>query len=509
MRISQYLMVIFVGLIFSACGGGGGGSGGSSGNGNNPDITNFSGGSVADLEALSSNLTFKELNITGRLNLPPDSSTQISAEKITITASGEIGRDSGNCGSQIATGDLDLMVTGAVVLDGSIVLNGRTCSCFGTNAGNLSITADSIEATSVVLSTNGASGTSDVGLGCNGGNAGSLSLNANNITLKDMLVSTRGGSGGTGSMSTGNNGAPSILSFSAGNDLKIQGGRVDVADGTVNITAGMTDIFAEIDFNIINELINGLPDNTAPVVTVQSPVDGSNIDPFQPLDVIFQVNDQGIGTREGTLSGLGVNDLPYDSSDVDFDTGLITLTIDQPVPGSINSLSFSATDNKNNADAASVDNLLFTGPFPPTQIVESEINNDFSQAQFAFINATISGTITHGDNGALFSNIDPSVDIEDLFRIEGESVPRSFSVELTATGNPIASFDIDLYVIEDNGLVPPNFIASSVLPGTTETINNITINPGEVLYIGVSQASPFLLPESLGLRGYSLEIIGL
>jgi hypothetical protein len=142
--------VIALGLMTIVGTGGGGGGGGAStsttttGSGG---TTNFAGGTLDELKALSPNLTFDHLEISGKLVLPHYSNETISVNSLTITSSGSIGYEYSTC-EYVDAPSITIDASGEVIIEGSIslygrsgtrVISGATCnSCYGQDGGNVS-----------------------------------------------------------------------------------------------------------------------------------------------------------------------------------------------------------------------------------------------------------------------------------------------------------------------------------------------------------------------------------
>jgi len=210
------------------------GTGGASGG--PPDIV-FPGGTIDDLRALSPTLEFGDLTIAGELYLNPGEDVALVVESLTVDARIWPGHDFYDC-IYLPGPSLSITATGAVLINAAIdlggdhgntesVLNPGCEECWGTDGGDLEISADTIGVYGGLLTWGGASSMRVIQEspleygGCDGPDGGDLKLTATSaidIGYGGALYITegRGGQGSNGDPALrGADGQPGALDVSA------------------------------------------------------------------------------------------------------------------------------------------------------------------------------------------------------------------------------------------------------------------------------------------------------
>jgi hypothetical protein len=450
--------VIAIGLMtIVGTGGGGGGGGGSTsttttGSGG---TTNFAGGTLDELKALSPNLTFDHLEISGKLVLPHYSNETISVNSLTITSSGSIGYEYSTC-EYVDAPSITIDASGEVIIEGSISLYGRsgtrvtsgaTCnSCYGQDGGNVSISAETITVTGSINNYGGSGGTlvfsGYPSSGCSGGASGNTSLSATTIDLSGGTVNTRAGSGGYGGGGSGSNGAAGTVDLIATDLFKMISGSV-YSSGELTLQAEQTEIYGPITYGTMTETIGGATDNTPPDVVIQSPQDNSAIQWGDSLAVTIQVSDSGTGVNNLQVTGFGYDET---HSGTEVINGVLTITI--PTVTTPASLSVTATDNKGNNATDSLAGLSMAY----TQ--ESEPNDSPSGAQVVDFPDIIEGKIKTGDAGTVtllnYGSLgSANQTVEDWFKFTVDSyATRDITLDFSGSDS---TTDIDLFLFDSSG----------------------------------------------------------
>lgn len=383
--LGGWICLFLILFVCQACGGGGGG-GGPDDNpiGDNTDkdkdddadgaagTTRFSGGTLDDLKALNAGLVFDHLEISGKLQLTRGSTATITANSLTITDSGGIGYQYSTC-DYFDAPEITLKVADALVIQGDIMLNGRsgtrvssgaTCnSCYGQDGGDVTITAGSL-AISASIQNHGGSGSTSVtagagSSGCSAGNGGAIQLTAATMDLSGAEIETYGGRGGRGtsfgSPSNGRNGDPGTVTLAAEERITMAGGDV-ACDGRLKLTAGETDIAGRIQGNPLVASVAGAEDTTGPDLQITYPTAGTQISIDESLELKIRVSDSGTGVREVQVTGFGY-DAVHSGSEIQ--DGVLTVLIETPSAPA--SLQVSAVDNQGNSAIDAVSNIAMTG----------------------------------------------------------------------------------------------------------------------------------------------------
>lgn len=458
----QRMCPLMLTILLTACGGSGGGSdpagvpepGGDTSAGT---TTTFSGGTLSELQALNPSLTFDHLEITGGLKLPNFSSTVLTVNRLTITPTGSIGYSYGTC-DYFTAPDLTINASGDVTIDGEILLGGRsgtnvtsgsTCnSCYGQNGGDIFVNAGGDISAKGRIMNHGGYGASITYVGlpsssCSAGDSGNLTLAAGgNFAVTGSEIYNKAGKNGSGVY-----GASGAAHISAGNLFALTSGSI-ATTGALLFQAGSTDIWGPITYGSLTETIGGATDSTNPSLSVITPLPGSALDWHQPLQIQLQSADSGMGLREVSVIGLGLNQI-YPPAD--FVNGI--LTIDHPAVELPNTLDVVATDNKGYQTSASVTGLSISYP------QESEPNDNMAQAQILESGGIIEGDILSGDAGSSNTAIQSylgsqgvtcsSALIEDWYAMTLTS-SGYLSIGLDFSGNLNPS-DIDLYLLDGTG----------------------------------------------------------
>jgi len=512
-RFTECVVLTAVIAALAGCGGGGGGgggdtSGGGGGGGTPPSGTTvFAGGSLDDLKALSSNLTFDDLQITGTLSLPVYSSATITANKLTITSSGRIGYSYTTCQYVDAPG-VTFNSSGDVVIDGEINLPGRSgttitetasCnSCYGQDGGNVAINGKTIRVRGKISNYGGAGASIHWSTGgsspCSAGASGTLRLAATGtVGLSGASIDNHAGKNFEGTQAS--SGAATV---SSGGAFTMQNGGIS-STGALTFSAASTDIWGTITYGSLSETIGGLPDTSKPSVTVTSPLPNAAIPWHQPLQVTLQASDVGMGLKSVQIKGLG-HDKTYTLAD--FVGSTLTATISAPdLPETLDAI---ATDNKGNTNTVSVAGLTIHYP------AEAEPNDSLATAQALALGGIIEGHIVNGDAGATWTSGAPSglylnksgvAKIEDFYKVTCcktwtcGSWPWTYTcygvtVTLDFTQSAAATPDLDLYLLDTAG---SSVLASSVkdnvaTSGYTESISYTgftSSDMGKIYYLGV------------------------
>jgi len=453
------LGVIALGLMTIVGTGGGGGGGASTSTTDTTTggggTTNFAGGTLDELKALSPNLTFDHLEISGKLVLPHYSNETISVNSLTITSSGSIGYEYSTC-EYVDAPSITIDASGEVIIEGSISLSGRsgtrvtttaTCnSCYGQDGGNVSMSAETITVTGSINNYGGSGGTLVyVGFpssGCSGGASGNTSLMATTIDLSGGAVDTRAGSGGYGGGGSGATGAAGSVDLIATDLFKMISGSV-YSSGELTLQAEQTEIYGPITYGTMTETIGGATDNMPPDVVIQSPQDNSAIQWGDSLDVTIQVSDSGTGVNNLQVTGFGYDEI---HSGTEVQNGVLTITI--PTVTTPASLSVTATDNKGNSATDSLTGLSIAY----TQ--ESEPNDSPSGAQVVNFPDIIEGKIRKGDSGTVtlldYGNLfSASETVEDWFQFTVDSY-ATYDITLDFSGSDPTT-DIDMFLFDGSG----------------------------------------------------------
>lgn len=451
------IIILLQATALSSCGGGGGGNEEDINGGTTPDstTTTFPGGTLDDLMALSADLTFDHLEISGKLVLPTPSSETITVNSLTIKDTGSIGYTYSTC-EYVSAPDITIQATGDVDIEGDIDLHGRSgtrvtggaaCnSCYGQNGGNAIISAANITV-SANISTYGGSGSTFVfsgspSSGCSGGNSGALQLTAkSDMDLSGANINANRGAGGYGGGSSGSNGASAAVSIVTDGQFSMVGGSVK-SSGALTFEAGqVTDIYGPITYGSLTESIGGFTDTTQPSVTIVSPQPNSSIPWNQPLIVTIDAFDSGMGLREIEITGLGYDDT---HSGTEFTNGRLTFNISTPnLPTTFDIV---ATDNKGLQTTTSVIGLSLAY----TQ--EIEPNDDMTQAQAVALPDIIEGNINSNDSGSTNAAIDAfvntSVTVQDWYSI---TVDTSGLINVALDFSDSQAVDLDLYLLDNSG----------------------------------------------------------
>jgi len=180
----------------------------------------FTGGTIDDLRAVNSTLTFNNLMISGILEIPA-SETNVALTVNDLTFDAGVGKSGvlvvhTNCRYRNAP-NLTVNATGNVIIRSRILLKGKdgaaslsSAACLrakGTNGGDLTINASKIDIDARIATTGGNSSTSSLVVGGQvirtgkiGGDGGNINLNATGqLTLTSAgILEIDGGSGGFG-----------------------------------------------------------------------------------------------------------------------------------------------------------------------------------------------------------------------------------------------------------------------------------------------------------------------
>jgi hypothetical protein len=533
--ISGAFLFLSIAVGMSNCGGGGGGGGGvGNGSGNSggttpTGLTTFSGGTLADLKALSPSLTFDELKITGGVVLPDSSQssilTTITANKLTITSTGgfrynwfggSYANASNDC-KWVPAPSLTLNVSGDVVIDGNIALDGRPgvvinsiydpCKwCNGMNGGNLTITGNTIMVKGELTNTGGDGAlTTDYGNHCGSGDSGSLKLAAS--TTMDLCSANFINKAGSG-MDPSHNGSSGNVNVSAGGAYIMRDGNI-VSTGPMTFSAATTDIWGTIRYGSLNETIGGAKDTDYPTITVLS----SNVTATYNENAVVKVqaSDLGMGLRGLRIQGLG-NDQTYDIADCGPSSAICTASaLDSTITITgfkVNSdmapltLQVTAIDNKGNATLAPpITGILMVYP------AEKEPNDSIAQAQVLDLNGVIDGNLQNGDAGSIWQGML----VEDFYKVtccakfsNTQYSDWGFIIDVDFSGSAAGNPDIDVYLMQ-----PWLTGAPSVAESTTRNVsaNNYTEH---IQY--VVKANSIYPPSSMGVdyivgvRAYNVPI---
>jgi hypothetical protein len=455
-----YILVVVVGLVSWGCGGGGGGGGG----GNDDTVVDdggssvtFPGGTLEELKQFSSTLSFNHLEISGKLELPHYSNETITVDSLTITSTGSIGYTYSTC-EYVDAPSINIVASGAVSIEGSINLNGRSgtrvssgasCnSCYGQDGGDVSISAASIVVAGSINNSGGSGGsTVYIGFpssGCSGGASGNTNFDATDIDLSQGSVTTRAGQGGYGGGGSGSNGAPGTVDFIADDWFKMISGEVS-SNGELTLQAARTEIYGPITYATMIESIGGSTDNTPPTVSIQNPTDNTDFNWADSTDVVIEAGDSGTGVKNVEIVGLGYDDL---HSGTEFQDGLLTVTIPSvDVPAS---LSVAVTDNKGNVTNASLSGLSISYK------QESEPNDSPSGPQDVDCPDIIEGDIQEADSGFVkllsypgSGSSDLNQTVQDWYRFTLASYAKVI-IDLDFSGSATAT-DIDLFLFDSSG----------------------------------------------------------
>ncbi|MEO1333404.1 MAG: hypothetical protein AAFV32_07755 [Myxococcota bacterium] len=175
---------------------------------------------VSGLRSVSPDLVFDQLMITGTLELQSAAFVTISANTIEFARGSQVRSSPTACDFSDAP-RLTLLANDRVRLFGEILLSGKSgvpttlsssCNeCDGSNAGSLTVSANSIDLGGFFLASGGNGSNTVVStspqfirIGCDGGNGGTVELTGQFITVSNAL-SQSSGSGGSGNSSTSTN----------------------------------------------------------------------------------------------------------------------------------------------------------------------------------------------------------------------------------------------------------------------------------------------------------------
>jgi hypothetical protein len=199
---------------------------------------NFTGGTLDDLKAVNSSLTFGYLTISGKLDIP-SSEGNVTLTVTNLDVNGYINVSFPICAPYYDGPNLTINATGTVNINSPIDMSGKsgesessstTChDCTGTDGGDLTINAQTINVNNY-LQTYGGQGAqyyydASFKIGCDGGDGGNMSLLATNsltIYSEGADLDIYGGDGGLGygGGSNGVKGADGILRF-GGNEITV------------------------------------------------------------------------------------------------------------------------------------------------------------------------------------------------------------------------------------------------------------------------------------------------
>jgi hypothetical protein len=457
-------------------------------------VTTFSGGSLADLKSLSPDLTFDQLEITGNLDLPHNSSTTITANKLTITPSGSIGYSYDNC-TYVAAPHLTLSVSGDVVIDGKIYLSGRngkvvysldpSCdSPYGQDGGNVTITGNTIKVTGEVSNAGGEGGllssSSIGGIHEPAGDSGNLKLAA--TTTLDLSGATINNKAGVG-LDASKNGLSGTVIITAGGAFIMRDGNID-STGAMTFSAASTDIWGTIHYGTLNESIGGAPDTTNPTITLVSNLTNTSLTYHTAIEVKVEASDVGMGLKGIQLVGLG-NTTTYYIANCKAGSGFcttsaldstITMSVTVNHPSSLQALQLTAIDNKGNTtNAPLVTDIAVHMP------LETEPNDSMAQAQELELGGIFDGTIQNDDPGTIWAPGTQPVDlnansrtqykIEDFYKVQcckiwnatpgyncfgnpdtiNMWVCYGIEISLDFTGSASVTPDLDVYLLNNAG----------------------------------------------------------
>lgn len=494
--IRKTVIAIITGVMLVSCGGDGGSSSGGSGSSdNNATTVTFSGGSLDELKALSSSLTFDHLEITGALKLPFYSSDTITVNTLTISSTGSIGYSYSTCEYKDAP-SITIIADDDVKIDGEILLHGRsgtsvtssaTCnSCYGQDGGDISITSGSNININGRIMNGGGGGASIRYVGypssaCSAGSSGNLTIRATgNIALNGSAIDNMAGRNFDNDY--GSSGAAVIRTDS---QFTMSGGSISTT-GSLNFQANLADISGPITYGTLTESIGGTTDTTQPIALIINPQPNTSLAWRQPFQIQIQAYDDGMGLRNIHLNGFGHNQTHYES---EFVNGVLSIDIasaDTPT-----NLDIVATDNKGLQTSLSVQGLTISYP------QETEPNNNLVQAQAISSGGMIAGNIFTGDSGyantalrAYIQNLgDPnwaSRLAEDVYAITLSSTATSINVSLDFSGNS-QPIDIDIYLLNSSGtaVVAASYRDNIGTSNYTESINYSGATSGATYYLAL------------------------
>lgn len=498
--ITLLFLFIFISLI--ACSGGGGStssSSSSSSSGGAATTTTFPGGSLDDLKALSSSLTFDILEISGKLDLPHYTSETITVNTLNVTSSGSIGYSYSTC-TYVDAPSITINAAGDVNINGDILLKGRsgtsvsasaTCnSCYGQDGGDIVITSvGNLNISGRVMNGGGGGATIRyVGFpssACNAGASGNLTLNTtDNTVLTNSDVDNKAGKNFDDVY-----GASGIATITTGNQFTMTGGSISTT-GTLNFTANMADISGSITYGSLNDSIGGTADSTNPIILINNPLPNETIAWNTPFQIQVQASDDGMGLRNVHVTGFGHDQAHFES---EFVNGV--LSIDIPSANSPTTLSAIATDNKGLQSTALVQGITISYP------QESEPNDSLAQAQTINSGGLIDGDILTGDAGYASAAVQTylqnngDVDwatrlIEDVYAVTLSQSATNISISMDFTGNSNTP-DIDIYLLNSNGTV---LLTQSVRDNIATSNYTESIN-----YTGTSGATYYLVLQAFNV----------
>jgi hypothetical protein len=478
-------------------------------------LTIFSGGTLADLQKLSPNLTFDELEITGKLILPSGSTT-ITANKLTIPSNGgDIEYTYGT--DPVAAPNLTLNVSGDVVIDGQVYLKGQNGervantaqhkSCVGQRGGDITITGATIKMTGAIVNDGGwgswmaSPGSPDSP--CKAGNSGNVKLAAAaNMDMSGTTISNSAGAGPGGT--SGYDGGSGTVNIVTGGAFTMKDGKI-VSTGAMTFIAATTDIWATIHYGSLTETIGGAPDSTNPTITVLSSKITATYS--ENTEVKVQASDVGMGLRGVRLQGLG-NDTTYDIADCGPKSALCTASaLDSKLTMSFyvndatspNTLQVIAIDNKGNTTTVPVTGIMIGYP------AEMEPNDiPPEQAQTLKLYGGIEGNIQTGDAGFTYPQADPifnnkegvpkmedwykvtcceewTSSISDVNKCDGSynSIYEAYTccgirISLDFSGSASMTPDIDAFLIDNTGTNSPGH-SKNDNPGTNDYTEKIVV----------------------------------
>jgi len=428
-----------------------------------PVLTTFSGGTLDELKALNPALKFDRLAIVGRLKLPVGTTTTIEANGLLIGPQGAIEDSYGTCDYRPAP-DLSLVVKNDAVIEGEVLLSGRsgttttstaTCnSCTGQSGGDLSIAADTIRISSRILNGGGGGASNrDAGLPstpCSAGASGSLNLSASTVMdLSGIQLENRAGTNFENTAGTSN---PARIS--AGGAFTLKSGKIDTS-GALTFSAATTDIWGEIRYRTLADTIGGQPDTTPPAVAILSPTSATALTSGQSTNLMIQSSDVGLGVREAQINAFGrTSTVPVSQ----FSASMVTVPL--TVRGAMTpaTIEVTVTDNKGLSQKASLTGLRVS--VPP----ETEPNNSFDQAQTYTLGGALDGTVRITDAGLTLTppptGLNPNVQnqhkVEDIYkvvccdRLSGSSTAVGIEISLDYSSSASQRADLDMYLFSSD-----------------------------------------------------------
>ena len=438
--------------------------------------TVFSGGDIADLQAVCPNLSCGILVIDGVLTLGPFDDLALGVTSLTVTAQGGITFSQSDCQYADAP-NVAITASGAVDIRGDITLLGKrgsralasaTCrSCYATNGGALEIDADSI-AVAGRINLDGGGGGSLVfsdgsSSGCGGGGGGRLDLVASLLDLGGADIVTNGGGDGSGGFSDGSPGAQGSVALDAG-EIRMHGGAIDT-DGNLSLVATSTSIYAPFAYGSISDLIGGSADQRGPVVALKSPTGGSVVSLEQPLQIAIAARDAGTGVRSVEVAAFG------GTPTVDLGAvanGILTTTVSQPLPPA--RIEITVVDNKNIQTITTVSNFVLSGSLALPQGTSTTLGDDLILGPGDVIQIDGILTLRRGRNYTLNAG---NVAVGASGRIEIEPAildtvaAKGPSLILNAAGAVTVAGEVD--ISGSPGIVPANSIEGD--DATQETGN--------------------------------------